>query len=164
MKDLAPLRYFLGIEVAYSSKGYLLSQSKYVANILDHARLTDNRTVDTPLEANARYTPTDDIPLPYPTLYRTIVGSLVYLTITRLDIAYAVDISLFFLSTSSLKLCAYSDADWAIDPTDRKSTTGFYIFLGDSLISWKSKNQVVVLHSSTEAEYRAMVSTTTKIV
>ncbi|XP_073280660.1 secreted RxLR effector protein 161-like [Primulina huaijiensis] len=72
--------------------------------------------------------------------------------------------SLLFPSTSSLELRAYFDTDWAGDPTDRKSTTGFCIFLGDSLIFWKSKKQVVISKSSTEAEYRAMASTTYEIV
>jgi hypothetical protein len=61
-------------------------------------------------------------------------------------------------------LRAYSDADRGSDPTDRKSVTGFCIFLGDSLISWKSKKQSIVSQSSTEAEYRAMASTTKEIV
>jgi hypothetical protein len=61
-------------------------------------------------------------------------------------------------------LCAYSDADHGSDPIDRKSVTGFCIFLGDSLISWKSKKQYIVSQSSTEAEYRAMTSTTKEIV
>ena len=193
MKDLGLLRYFLGIEVANSPKGYLLCQSKYIADLLDRARLTDNKTVDSPLEMNARYSPSDGLPLADPTLYRAIVGSLVYLTVTRPDIAHAVHVvsqfvtfpttvhwaavlrilrylrgtqfqSLLFSSTSSLELRAYSDADWAGDPEDRKSTTGFCIFLGDSLISWKSKKQDVVSRSSSEAEYRAMASTTCEIV
>jgi len=63
-----------------------------------------------------------------------------------------------------LELRAYSDADHGSDPTDRKSVTRFCIFLGDSLISWKSKKQSIVSQSSTEAEYRAMASTTKEIV
>ncbi|XP_062102655.1 uncharacterized mitochondrial protein AtMg00810-like [Humulus lupulus] len=193
MTDLGSLWYFLGIEVSYSPRGYLLSQSKYIADILDQARLSDARTVDTPLELNARYSSSDGVALSDPSLYRTLVGSLVYLTITRPDIAYAVHIvsqfvaspttvhwatvlrilrylrgtkfqSLLFPSTSTLEFRAYSDANWGGDCTDRKSITGFCIFLGDSLISWKSKKQIVVSRSSTEAEYRAMASTTAKIV
>jgi len=92
MKDLSNLWYFLGIEVAYSPIGYLLSKSKYVADIFERARLTDNKTVDTPIEVNAKYFSYDGLPLTNPTLYCTIVGSLIYLIITRLDIAYAVHI------------------------------------------------------------------------
>ncbi|KAJ9552816.1 LOW QUALITY PROTEIN: hypothetical protein OSB04_016861 [Centaurea solstitialis] len=71
--------------------------------------------------------------------------------------------SLLFPSTSSLKLSAYSNGSWDSDPSDRKSTTGFCIFLGDSLISWKSKKRDVS-RSSTEAEYRAIAVTTCEIV
>jgi hypothetical protein len=63
-----------------------------------------------------------------------------------------------------LELRAYSDADHGSDPTYRKSVTGFCIFLGDSLISWKSKKQSIVSQSSTKAKYRAMTSTTKEIV
>jgi len=72
--------------------------------------------------------------------------------------------SFLLSSTYSLELLAYSDADHGSDPTDRKSVTGFCIFLSDSLIFWKSKKQSIVSQSSTEAEYRAMTSTTKEIV
>ena len=98
MKDCGPLRYFLGIEVTYLLKGYLLSQSKYAVDILQRARLTDTRIVDTPIEINACYTPTNGILLSDSIMYRTIVGSLVYLTITRPDITYVVHIVSQFIA------------------------------------------------------------------
>lgn len=168
MKDLGPLSYFLGIKVAHFPKHYFLSQSKYITDIIQRAQLIDCRTVDTHLEFNVRYAPTDGTPLPNPTLYQTLVGSLIYLTITRLGISYVVhNVSQFVASltivhqaiilrilhylwgtlcqsivfplTSSLELCAYSNADQAGEPSNLESTTGFCIFQGGSLILWKSK-------------------------
>ena len=168
MKDLGRLNYFLGLEVLSDSAGYYLSQAKYASDILARAGLTDCKTAATPLETNLRLTSLDGTPLSEATLYRQIVGSLVYLTVTHPDTAYAVHIvsqfisvprsahyaailriihyikgtlfhGLHFSSTSSLKICAYSDSDWAGDPTDRRSTIVYCIFLGDSLISWRSK-------------------------
>lgn len=153
----------------------------------------DTRTVDTPLELNARYSPTDGTLLTDPTLYRTLVGSLIYLTITRLDITYAIHVvsqfvaslitihwaavlrilrylrgtiyhSLVMPSDSSLKFCAYADANWAGDSNDRKFTTGFCIFLGGSLILGRSKKQPIVSQSSTEVEYSAIATTTNEII
>ncbi|GJS58058.1 uncharacterized mitochondrial protein-like protein [Tanacetum coccineum] len=170
MKDLSLLCYFLGIKVASSPKGYLLSQSKYIADLFERSRMTDNKIDDISSDAKAKYTPTDGDPLHDPSLYRTIVGSLIYLTVTRPDIAYDVHIvstqfqKLLFPSTSSLDLRAYCDADWAGDSVTRNSTTGLCVFLRDSLISWKSKKQNILSKSSTEVEYRAMVVTTSEIV
>uniref|UniRef100_A0A2N9FKW8 Integrase catalytic domain-containing protein n=1 Tax=Fagus sylvatica TaxID=28930 RepID=A0A2N9FKW8_FAGSY len=169
------------------------SIAKYASDLLSRAGLTDTKVVSIPLEMNARLTPLDGTPLSDATLYRQLVGSLVYLTVTRPDIAHAVHLVSQFLSAphsthyaavihilryikgtmfhglhfsahSTLDLCAYSDADWAGDPTDRRSTTGFCFFLGDSLISWRSKKQHIVSRSSTEAEYRALADTTSELL
>ena len=71
---------------------------------------------------------------------------------------------LHFSRHSSLDLRAYSDANWANDPTYRHSTTGYCFFLGDSLISWCSKKQTIVFGSSTKAEYRALADTTSELL
>ena len=193
MKDLGPLRYFLGIEVNSSSSGYSLSQVKYASDLISRAGLIDNKAVDTPLELNVKLRSTDGELVSNPTLYRQLVGGLIYLTITRPDISYVVHVvsqfmtsprtvhfaavlrilryvrgtmhqGLLMSSSSKLELNAYSDSNWVGDVTDRRSITGFCIFLGDSLISWKSEKQTVVARSSAEAEYRALVDTTSKII
>jgi hypothetical protein len=193
MKDLGSPSYFLGIEISKDSNGCYLSQAKYASDLLARAGLTDSKTASTPLEPNTRLTPLDGTLLTNATLYRQLVGSLVYLTVTRPDIAYAVHLvsqflsaprsihyaavlrilryikgtlfhGLFYSALSSLTLHAYSDADWAGDPTDRRSTTGYCFFLGDSLISWRSKKQTVTARSSTEAEYRALADTAQELL
>jgi hypothetical protein len=179
---LGPLSYFLGLKVSSSSDGYYLTQVKYTSDLISRARITDSKIVGTPIEYNNRLNTHDGEPLSDATLYRQLVGSLVCLIITRPNISYAVHIvsqfmaaprslhyatvlrilrylkgtlfhGLHFSSQLSLTLQAYFDADWARDPTDRRSTTGYCFFLGDSLISWHSKKQSVVTRSSTEAEY-----------
>ncbi|XP_028103205.1 uncharacterized protein LOC114302390 [Camellia sinensis] len=193
MKDLGALSYFLGLEISQDSSGYFLTQAKYTSDLLARARLSDCKTVTTPVDPQNRLTPLDDPLLSDATLYRQLVGSLVYLTVTRADIAYAVHIVSQFMTAprsphyaalvcilrylkgtlfhglhysrlSSLQLQAFSDADWAGDPIDRRSTTGFCFFLDNSLISWRSKKQTLVARSSIEAEYRALADTTQELV
>ncbi|XP_028094177.1 uncharacterized protein LOC114294253 [Camellia sinensis] len=141
MKDLDALSYFLGLEISQDSSGYFLTQAKYTSNLLARASLTDYKTITTPVDPQTRLTSLDSPLLSNATLYCQLVGSLVYLT-----------------------LYAFSNADWAGNPTDRRSTTGFYFFLGNSSISWRSKKQTLVARSSTEAEYRALADTTQELV
>jgi hypothetical protein len=97
MSNLSPLRYFLEIEIS-TPEGFFLSQEKYIQDLLDRASLTDHRTAETPMELNVHLTPTDSEPLEDPTRYRHIVGSLVYLGVTRPDISYFVHILSQFVS------------------------------------------------------------------
>jgi hypothetical protein len=92
MFDLGPLRYFLEIEISSTSEGFFLSQEKYIQDLLNRASLTDHRAVETPMELNVHLMPTDGKPLEDPTRYSHIVGSLVYLGVTRPDISYSVHI------------------------------------------------------------------------
>ncbi|XXG45961.1 hypothetical protein AAC387_Pa02g0911 [Persea americana] len=185
MKDLGPLHYFLGLEVHQSTKGIVLNQHKYTVDLIALAGLTASTPVDTPVELNVKLSREEGDLLSNPTAYRQLVGSLIYLTITRPDISYMVNLmsqfmtaprylhlavvrriiqylirtptrGFFFPSNNHLSLKAYSDADWAGCPDTHRSTTGWCMFLGDSLISWKCKKHEKVSKSSTEAEYRAM--------
>ena len=90
MKDLGHFNYFLGLEITYSTDGLYITQSKYASDLLSRARLTNSKIVNTPVELNAHLTPSGGKPLSNPSLYRRLVGSLVYLIVTRSDISYAV--------------------------------------------------------------------------
>jgi hypothetical protein len=92
MSDLGPLRYFLGIEVFSTSDGFFIFLEKYIQDLLARATLTDEHTVETPMELNVYLRASDGDPLSDPTRYRHLVGSLVYLVVTRVDISYPVHI------------------------------------------------------------------------
>ncbi|XP_057950998.1 uncharacterized mitochondrial protein AtMg00810-like [Malania oleifera] len=137
--------------------------------LLSHAGLTDSKTVDTSIELNAHLTPLGGKLLSNPSLYRHLVGSLVYLNVTCPDISYVVHQGtlfhgLFYSAQPLLVLRAFSDADWAGDLIDRRFTTGYCFLLGTSLISWRSKKQTLMARSSTEAEYHAIVDTISELL
>ncbi|WVZ92005.1 hypothetical protein U9M48_038104 [Paspalum notatum var. saurae] len=92
MSDLGPLSYFLGIEVLQSAKGSYLSQSKYIKDLVARSGLSDRRTSVTHMDLHLKLSLSDGLPLEDPSRYRHVVGSLVYLTVTRPDIAHAVHI------------------------------------------------------------------------
>jgi hypothetical protein len=107
MKDLGPLSYFLSLEVSSSFDGYYLTQAKYTSDLISRAGITDSNVVDTPIEYNNRLNTHDGEPLLDATLYRQLVGSLVYLTVTQSDISYTVHIvSQFMAAPQSLHYAA----------------------------------------------------------
>jgi histone deacetylase 1/2 len=187
MKDLGPLSFFLGISVHRTDNSLFLSQERYAEDLLEHAAMLNCKASPTPVDTKPKLSSTDGELAPDPTQYRSIAGALQYLTLTRPDIAYAVqqiclhmhaprdthwglvkrllrylrgtiDHGLVLRGGSSTDIAAYSDADWAGCPDTRRSTSGYCIFLGSSLISWSSKRQAIVLRSSAEAEYRAVAN------
>jgi histone deacetylase 1/2 len=187
IKDMGPLRYFLGVDVKRSSEGFFLSQANYVEDLLERAGMSNCKEAATPADARAKVSAEDGRPLSDGSFYRSMAGALQYLTLTRPDIAFAVqqvclhmhaprDVHLTMLkrilryikgtprlgillrASTSTTLTAYTDADWAGCPDTRRSTSGFCVFLGDSLVSWSSKRQTTVSRSSAEAEYRGVAN------
>ncbi|XP_020221109.1 uncharacterized protein LOC109803848 [Cajanus cajan] len=192
IKDLGDLKYFLGFEIARNKSGIHISQRKYVLDILSDCGMLASRPVSTPMDYCTRLSSTTGTPLHDPSAYRRLIGRLIYLTTTRPDITYVVHhlsqfvsspttshsqaafrilrylkqepgFGIFFSANSSSQLKAFSDSDWAGYHDSRRSITGFSIYLGDSLISWRSKKQPTVSRSSSEAEYRALASTTCEL-
>ncbi|XP_042494989.1 uncharacterized mitochondrial protein AtMg00810-like [Macadamia integrifolia] len=190
MKDLGSLHYFLGVEVTSTSTRLFLSQSKYAQDILRRAYMADIKSTSTPMVLQPDMT--DTAPFSDITLFRSIVGALQYLTMTRPNLSYVVnsvcqymhaptvahfgmvkrilryvcgtlDVGLRILRDSSLDLFAFSDSNWVGCPVTRRSTMNFCTFLGANCISWSAKKQPTVARSSTEAEYQAMASTTAEL-
>ena len=107
MKDLGQLTYFLGLEVHHRASGIFVNQHKYIQDLITLASLEDTSFVDTPMEVNVKCRKDEGDLLDDPTLYRRLVGSLIYLTTTRPDISYVVQqVSQFMTSLRHLHLAA----------------------------------------------------------
>ncbi|PKU81996.1 Retrovirus-related Pol polyprotein from transposon TNT 1-94 [Dendrobium catenatum] len=192
MKPLSKATSFLGLQITKHNDVYFISQAPYAQSILQIAQLTRCNPVSNP---TCTKMPKEFPPDPFltePSMYRRLTGSLQYLCLTRLDIAYSVNLisqhmhqplpeHAFLLkrllryikgtidygipiSKSDFSLTSFSDADWAGDPISRKSTSGYCSFLGKSLISWTVKKQTTVARSSTESEYRSLAALTADII
>jgi histone deacetylase 1/2 len=195
IKDLGDLHYFLGIEVKKTRNGIILTQEKYATDLVTRVGMQACKAAPTPLSNTEKLSAYDGDPLGQEdsTRYRSIVGALQYLTLTRPDIAFSVNkvcqflhaptsvhwtaakrilryvkdtasLGLTFARSSSTLVSAFSDADWAGCLDDRRSTGGFAVFLGPNLISWCAKKQATVSRSSTEAEYKALANATAEII
>ncbi|GKB91604.1 ribonuclease H-like domain-containing protein [Tanacetum coccineum] len=158
------LLYVDDIVLAASSEGLLqpiiasLHQEFSIADaateILELAHMVNCNPSRTPVVTDSKLGDDGD-PVFDPTLYWSLAGSLQYLTFTRPDISYAVQ---QLCSSSTTYLVAYSDADWVGCPTTRRSTSPYCVFPSNNLLSWSSKRQPTLSHSSAEAEYRGVVN------
>ncbi|XP_055803459.1 secreted RxLR effector protein 161-like [Solanum dulcamara] len=199
MKDLGELKFFLGIECARSNQGIHISQRKYPLELIAECGLGGAKPAITPLEQNKKLISVkydehlshegrvDDQQLQHPKRYQRLIGRLLYLTMTRPDIAFLVQVlsqymhnpkeshmesalrvvrylkeapglGLLMPSQSSNTLTAYCDSDWSAYLETRRSVIGYLVKFGGSLISWKSKKQETISRSSAENEFRSMAN------
>ncbi|GJX08231.1 putative ribonuclease H-like domain-containing protein [Tanacetum coccineum] len=187
MSSMGELTFFLGLQVKQKKDGIFISQDKYVAEILKKFGFTKVKTASTPMETQKPLLKDEDGEEVDVHMYRSMIGSLMYLTSSRPDIMFAVcacaryqvnpkvshlhavkrifrylkgqpKLGLWYPKDSPFDLVAYTDSDYAGASLDRKSTTGGCQFLGCRLISWQCKKQTVVANSITEAEYVAASS------
>ncbi|GJW91860.1 putative ribonuclease H-like domain-containing protein [Tanacetum coccineum] len=184
MSSMGELTFFLGLQVKQKEDGIFISQDKYVAEILKKFDFVSVKTASTPIETQKPLVKDEEASDVDVHLYRSMIGSLMYLTASRPDIMFAVcacsrfqvnpktshlsavkrifrylkgkpKLGLWYPKVSSFNLEAYSNSDYVGANLDRKSTTGGCQFLSRRLISWQCKKQTIVATSTTEAEYVA---------
>nr|CAH66560.1 OSIGBa0113K06.6 [Oryza sativa] len=182
MSMIGELSFFLGLQIKQLKDGTFVSQTKYIKDLLKRFGLEDAKPIKTPMATNG-HLDLDEGGKPVDLkLYRSMIGSLLYLTASRPDIMFSVcmcawfqaapkechlvavkrilrylkyssTIGLWYPKGAKFKLVGYSDSDYAGCKVDRNSTSGSCQMLGRSLVSWSSKKQNSVALSTAEAEY-----------
>ncbi|KAB2636175.1 hypothetical protein D8674_026709 [Pyrus ussuriensis x Pyrus communis] len=193
MTDLGKMRYFLGIEVIQGSGGIFISQRKYAQEILERFNMHQCNSVLNPIVPGFKLTKDEGGIKVDGTVYKQMVGSLMYLTATRPDLMFVVslisrymerptevhmqtakrvlryvkgttDLGIFYKKGGTEELIGYTDSDYAGDQDDRKSTSGYVFMVNMGAVSWSSKKQPVVTLSTTEAEFIAAASSACQVV
>ncbi|KAL0387727.1 UNVERIFIED_CONTAM: Retrovirus-related Pol polyprotein from transposon RE2 [Sesamum radiatum] len=193
MSDLGLMHFFLGIEINQEKEGIFICQRKYTETLLKKFKMESCKTVTTPLVTGEKYQKEDGSQKVDGSMYRSLIGSLLYLTATRPDIMFATcllsrfmqspsqvhyaaakrilrylrgtkDFGIWYKSTNDAKLVGYTDSDWAGSVDDMKSTSGYTFSLGSGIFSWASKKQATVAQSSAEAEYIAAAATSNQAI
>jgi hypothetical protein len=168
MKDIGPMHYFLGLEVCQSLEKIFLNQGKYTIEILKRFDMLECKDMNTPMETNLKLPDDTSSELVDATLYKQIIGSLMYLMNTRPDICFVVntlswylveprrvhlvavknvmrylkgtlDYGLCYIGNHDFRLYSYTDSDWTGSASDRKSTSGCCFSLGSTMTSWQSR-------------------------
>ena len=167
LKDMGSLSYFLGLQIQRSTKGLTITQTKYATDLLTKHNMVHCSPCKTPCVPHVRLSVHCGQPIADVHAYRSLVGALHYLTFTRPDISFAVhqvcqfmnapsDVHLtaakrilhylrgtldhgLFYTPGPISLSAFSNADWAGDPNDRRSTSGLLVYLGHNPITWSAK-------------------------
>lgn len=184
MTDLGRMKYFLGIEVIQDEEGIFIGQKKYAEDILEKFGMASCNFVKNPMVPGQKLSKEGYGPPVDATMFKQMVGSLRYLTATRPDLIYSVNLvsrymekpteqhllavkrilryvrgttgyGIQYKCEGDVKLVGYADSDYAGDVDDRKSTSGYVFMFGGAAVSWASKKQPIVTLSTTEAEFVA---------
>jgi hypothetical protein len=195
MKDIGLMHYFLGLEVWQRSNEIFLSQGKYTVDILHRFGMLDCKSMSTPMVSNFKKLHESDSKsdLVYPSMYRQLIGSLMYLIHTRPDICFVVSTlsqfmseprhrhwivakhvlkylkgsiayGLRYISSGGVLFHCYANSNWAGSSMDRKSTFGYCFSLGSAMITWSSKKQGSMAQSTVEAEYIAVNNASKEVI
>ncbi len=193
MSLLGELTYFLGLQVQQNKNGIFLSQTKYLKQILKKYGMEDSKPVCTPMVTGCCLSANNESAAIHQPTYRSMIGSLLYLTGTRPNIMHAMGIvgrfqdnpkeahlqavkrifkylegtqnyGLWYPRDTNLTLHAYTDANWVGSIDDRKSTSGGAFFMGSRLVSWFNKKQSSIALYIAEAEYVAVASHCTQLL
>jgi hypothetical protein len=193
MSLIGELTYFLGFQVQQTSKGIYVSQFKYAQALVKRFGMDGKSHARTPMSTTAKLHSDAAGKSVDQTMFRSMIGSLLYLTASRLDIAFSVGVcarfqanpkeshltavkrilwyvnatanfGVYFSRDTTLNLAGYSDADWAGNADDRKSTSGGCFYVGTNLVAWMSKKQNSISLSTAEAEYIAAGSCCTQLM
>ncbi|KAD2393347.1 hypothetical protein E3N88_40324 [Mikania micrantha] len=193
MRALSELKTFLGLQVKQTPNGTFIHQSKYVKDLLNKFDMNDCKIISTPMATSPGICPDDNGEPVDQTLYRCMIGSLMYLTASRPDIMYATCVcaryqsapkqshlsfmkrilrylkgtpvlGIWYPANQICKLVGFSDSDYAGCSLTRKSTSGGCQFFAGCLVSWQSKKQASVSNSTAEAEYIAAAHCTAQIL
>ncbi|KAJ9547239.1 hypothetical protein OSB04_019782 [Centaurea solstitialis] len=193
MSMMGELNFFLGIQVKQNPDGIFINQSKYIKDMLKKFNMTDCSSIKTPMPTGNLLGPDLAGKSVDQKIYRSMIGSLLYLTATRPDIMFATcfcarfqanpkeshlaavkrilrylkgtpELGLWYPKDSSFELISFTDSDYGGCKLDRKSTSGSCQFLGDKLVSWTSKKQNCISTSMAEAEYVAAASCCSQVL
>ena len=193
MTDLGKMRYFLGVEILQREEGIYMCQRKFAREVLERFEMDLSNGVSSPIVPGTKVSKKGGGAVLDVTLYKQMIGSLMYLTVTRPDLTFAVGLASRFMENPTEahfqvvkrilryvrstvefgvmykrggdnELEVYTDSDYAGDLDDRRSTSGFVFLIAGGAVSWSSKKQPIVALSTTEAEYIAAVSCATQAI
>lgn len=193
MSMIGEMKFFLGLQITQTNKGNFISKYKYVKELLKKFGLDDSEPIGTPMVTQCKLSKNDQSKKLNQTLYRSMVGGILYLTQNRLDIMHVVclcaifqvdlkethvtivkriftylkktiDYGLWYLENYDFMLCSYINVDWVGDVDDWKRTTRGSFFLGKKLVSWASKKHDAISLSTAEVEYIISATNCTQVV